>query len=253
MKGKQRRYTIRQILTWADQYHELTGRWPTSRTGAIWGADATWEAINTALRKGLCGLPGGDSLARVLQRHRRAIDPRLKRPEITRKQILEWADAHHSRTGHWPTRESGRVAEAPDITWATINRHLQRGGSNLAGSSSLLKLLREARGAWDSRGSRRLSVQLILKWAQHHHMLTGRWPVTKSGPVLSAPGELWVNIDVAMRNGRRGFPLRQSLSQLLQEHFGETYARGIGRRQRPNGQKSVRTVKLTRVEGAVVD
>ena len=44
-----------------------------------------------------------------------------------------------------------------------------------------------------------------------------------SGPVSGRKGELWCNIDVAMRNARRGYPRRQSLSQLLQDQRGELY------------------------------
>jgi hypothetical protein len=35
-----------------------------------------------------------------------------RRPDFDLKTILAWADAHHARTGKWPTRNSGPIREA---------------------------------------------------------------------------------------------------------------------------------------------
>jgi hypothetical protein len=62
---------VEQILAWADAHHARTGRWPTSASGPV--ADAPgerWRNIDGALRYGRRGLPGGGSLARLLDRHR---------------------------------------------------------------------------------------------------------------------------------------------------------------------------------------
>ena len=64
--------TVEQILGWADTYHARTGEWPSSCTGPV--ADAPgekWVNINQSLSDGYRGLPGGDSLAKLLDRHRR--------------------------------------------------------------------------------------------------------------------------------------------------------------------------------------
>jgi hypothetical protein len=66
-----------QVLAWADAYHDRTGTWPKARSGPV-DMDAPgehWRTINGALRRGLRGLPGGDSLARLLVRYGRL--PRL--------------------------------------------------------------------------------------------------------------------------------------------------------------------------------
>jgi hypothetical protein len=66
------RLTVAQILAWADAHHARCGRWPHALTGEIEGAPwATWRAVDLALRQGHRGLPGGDSLARLLDEHRR--------------------------------------------------------------------------------------------------------------------------------------------------------------------------------------
>jgi hypothetical protein len=61
-----------QILAWADAYHARAGEWPSADAGPV--ADAPgekWVNIDQALRSGFRRLPGGDSLARLLDRHRR--------------------------------------------------------------------------------------------------------------------------------------------------------------------------------------
>jgi hypothetical protein len=59
-------------LAWADAHHARTGRWPHRYSGLVLEAPGeSWDRINGALREGHRGLPGGDSLAKLLDRHRR--------------------------------------------------------------------------------------------------------------------------------------------------------------------------------------
>jgi hypothetical protein len=63
--------TLRQILAWADAHKARTGPWPQSNSGIVRDALAdNWRAIDNALRLGLGGLPGGSSLARLLDEKR---------------------------------------------------------------------------------------------------------------------------------------------------------------------------------------
>src|SRR5262249_4887644 len=113
-----------QILAWADAFHERTGRWPTASHGAIDDEPGeTWCAVNAALGTGHRGLPGGSSLARLLieKRGRRSVG---HAPPLTIPQILAWADAHHQRTGRWPTGTSGFIPEAPGETWCAVHQAL---------------------------------------------------------------------------------------------------------------------------------
>jgi hypothetical protein len=79
--------------------------------------------------------------------------PRHK-PPLSIEQILAWADAHHARTGQWPTARSGPVPEAPGEVWDTIDGALHEGSRGLSGGDSLARLLarhrdrRRARVAW---------------------------------------------------------------------------------------------------------
>jgi hypothetical protein len=63
--------TVEQILAWADAHHARAGAWPACRSGPVPEAPGeAWASIDSALRHGYRGLPGGDSLARLLNRHR---------------------------------------------------------------------------------------------------------------------------------------------------------------------------------------
>jgi hypothetical protein len=71
--------SVGQVLAWAKAHRRRTGRWPHAASGEV--ADApgeTWAAVNAALDHGSRGLPGGDSLARLLRRHEGEEDEHLK-------------------------------------------------------------------------------------------------------------------------------------------------------------------------------
>jgi hypothetical protein len=64
--------SVRQILAWADAHRARTGKWPTYLSGAIPESPGdTWSAIHDALGRAHRGLPGNDSLYRLLKRHGR--------------------------------------------------------------------------------------------------------------------------------------------------------------------------------------
>jgi hypothetical protein len=61
--------TEEAILAWADAWHRRAGRWPGVLSGEIPGTGGeVWKRVNYALYIGLRGLPGGDSLKRLLKR-----------------------------------------------------------------------------------------------------------------------------------------------------------------------------------------
>jgi hypothetical protein len=128
--------SVERILAWADRHHARHGTWPTVKSGPLSTAGGEWWwLIDTALREGGRGLPGGSSLHRLLAEHRLA--PR--RP-LTLDLILSWAEAHRAATGSWPGSTSGPVAAAPGETWSTINAALGKGCRGLPGGTSLTKL-----------------------------------------------------------------------------------------------------------------
>src|SRR5262249_29748543 len=85
------RLSKEQILLWADDHHQRTGRWPGPDSGPIPGAPGeNWNAVNTALQLGYRGLRGGSSLAKLL-RARRHVRNRADLPPLSEEAILRWA------------------------------------------------------------------------------------------------------------------------------------------------------------------
>jgi hypothetical protein len=211
---------ISQILAWADAFYKRTGRWPNLYSGAIPGTlQENWRKVDSALRLGLRGLPGGSSLARFLYDHRGVRNLGCL-PRLTIKQILGWADAHHQQTGRWPTSEFGSIDGAPGETWKAIDHALRLGMRGLPGNSSLSRLLSKHRGVRNIQALPHLNKAQILAWADAYYKRIGIWPTPHSGSIARAPGETWSGVNAALQAGRRGFPGGSSLPRLLAKERG---------------------------------
>jgi len=143
------------------------------------------------------------------------------RYRLTTQEILRWAGAHFTRTGRWPTYLSGIVTDAPDEDWSAIDGCLEYGGYGLPGGSSLAYLLARHRGLPGGMERPRLSIDLILVWADRHHIRTGEYPNSRSGCVTGVRDESWGKINRALLEGNRGLPGGSSLEQLLSKHRGK--------------------------------
>jgi superfamily II DNA or RNA helicase len=135
------RLTVKQILKWADAHHAAAGEWPKAKTGAIPATGESWGSIDMMLWRGGRGLPGGDSLARLLATHRGYRNPAALAP-LTILEILKWAEEWRRRNGRLPRITSGEIPGSQD-SWESVNRALIKGLRGLAGGSSLAKLLDE--------------------------------------------------------------------------------------------------------------
>jgi hypothetical protein len=136
------RLTVPLILRWADAHCKRTGCWPHARSGAVAGAQGqSWGAVNRALARGGRGLPGGSSLARLLE-EKRGRRNQAQAPPLDAQQILRWADAHFRSTGRWPGATAGPVADAPGESWGAIASALWAGHRGLPGGETLARLLR---------------------------------------------------------------------------------------------------------------
>lgn len=149
------------------------------------------------------------------------IRPRRK-PPLTVKQILGWADAFHERHGRWPHLDAGEVEGVPGQTWGAVDRALTVGNRGMPGVTTLAKLLLARRGRRHLRYPPELSVERILAWADAHHARAGDWPsVSDRGQVRGAPRETtWVAIEIALQRGKRGLSGGSSIAQLLAAHRG---------------------------------
>ncbi len=128
--------SVTKILRWADSHCARTGQWPTSKGVPI--ADAlgeTWSGVNAALVFGRRGLPGGSSVARLLAKHRGKRNGKAL-PHLSPRLVLMWADNHFKRTGKWPTKQSGPIADASGETWCAIDNALRAGNRGFPGGST---------------------------------------------------------------------------------------------------------------------
>jgi hypothetical protein len=189
-----------------------------SRSGAVKDAPGeSWWNIDTCLIKGHRGLPGGDTLPRLLGRERGRSNPRGQRP-LAVDQILAWADAHRRRTGRWPGADAGPVREVPGLTWRTVNLALYQGFRGLPGGDSLARLLARRRGRPSYVKKPRLSIGQVLAWARAYRARWGRWPTAASGAVAESPDTTWMAVNAALRQGSRGLPGGSSLTRLFREN-----------------------------------
>jgi hypothetical protein len=171
--------TEQQILVWADAHHDRTGQWPGQGSGPIRDAPGeTWTGINHALNRGSRGLRINSSLAMLLERERNVRNIQ-NLPNLTKDQILAWADDHFGRTGTWPKASSGPIHIALGETWSGVNAALYRGLRGLPGGFSLARLLQTERGVPNKKNRSKLTHDLILAWADAHYERTGRWPNVK--------------------------------------------------------------------------
>jgi hypothetical protein len=227
-KGMLPHYTGGQIVTWAEAHHRRTGDWPGACSGPIPEAPGeTWMAVDRALTSGNRGCSGGSSLAQLLA-DELDVRNRMNLPPLSVQQVLAWADEHRRRTGRWPIPDSGPIPGAPLAeTWATVSTALIEGTRGLHGYGSLARFLAMHRGARNRKALPKLKVKEVLSWADAHFQRTGAWPRHTSGPIPEAPGETWMAVEAALKQGNRGFRGGSSLYQVLVRH---------GRIKQPRGQ-----------------
>lgn len=205
------RLTQKQILSWADAYRARTGVWPRANDEPVAeSAGDTWHTIQQALNHGLRGLRAGNSLFKVLARHRR-VTRHVRRPPLTEQQILVWADAFHRRTQKWPRNHSGMIPETRGESWRKIDKALRCGERGLPGGNTLAKLIARHRGLRYHLALPPLTDEKILRWARAYRRRRGRWPNRDSGPIPNSNGETWGGVGRSLRLGRRGLKRRISL------------------------------------------
>jgi hypothetical protein len=222
--------TTKTILAWADAYRKRRERWPTRSSGPIDGTSGeTWNAADMALARGLRGLPGGSSLAKLLA-ERRGVQNRAALARLSAAKILAWADSHHRRTGMWPAATEMPIAESPNETWRSIDGALRKGMRGLRGDSSLAQLLEKHRGVTPKhRRKPPFSIAKILEWADDYRRRTGRWPTPASGTIPQSDGDSWISVHLALRDGLRGLDAGSSLGKLWARYRGARNLHSIPR------------------------
>jgi hypothetical protein len=223
-RKRQTPLTVAQIVAWAKAHHARTGRWPRAASGDVLGAPGErWNRIEYALQEGRRTLPGGSSLAALLEEQVGRPNRRWGGP-LSERQILAWSKAYFDRTGRWPVaRLNASVHEQPTEHWLKIEIALRKGFRGLPGGSSLARLLSKHYHVRNLMRPPPLTIKKILSWADAHYERTGDWPSMHTGAIPEAPGESWSRIIARLYLGR-GLP-RTSLVAVLQKHRGQRYRR----------------------------
>ncbi len=139
---------------------------------------------------------------------------------MTIRQILNWADAHHQRTGKWPRRNSGHARGPRGKTWQDIDDAIVNGGRGMPVGWSLAGLLYDRRGVRAPQNKIPLTQMMILRWAEQHRKRTGRWPTVSAGEIPGSSGLAWRRVDQALSKGQRGLAVGSSLARLMEKYFG---------------------------------
>lgn len=153
----------------------------------------------------------------------------MRRPLLSTKQILQWADAHYASCKQWPNRRSGRIPGSLGETWCAMDQALKKNHRGLSTGCSLAQFLQEQRGVRNRMRLPRLTIRMILAWADNQHAQTGTWPTSASGNVHGVEGENWLAIDLALRQGHRSLQGSSSLAKLLYVKRGVRSAYNIPR------------------------
>jgi hypothetical protein len=111
--------TTAQIVSWAEEHYHRTGVWPQHTSGDIPSASGeTWATIQYALQRGRRGLPGGDSLIRLLRRAGRLGERRGRPP-----QPLRYQQAAQLRAEGLSLAEIGRrLAVSRQAAWQLLKK-----------------------------------------------------------------------------------------------------------------------------------
>jgi hypothetical protein len=213
---------VRQLI-W--QHYCDRKEWPhfKSKLPVPGGLFTSWNALNQALSVGRFGLPGGSSLAKVVESVK---EEHGLSDKLTLHKVRCWILAHHARAGVWPNVKSGLIGaeDANGMSWVNLDDALSRGLRGLEGGSSLAKVVREVRS--DFGDPYELTTSTIKLWMQNEFIATGSWRFPDDGPVHSPGASIstWRIVRAALYDGTRGLPKRTSFAQLRRE-AQEEYAR----------------------------
>ena len=208
--------TEEQILKWAQDYITVHGKHPTEDSGPIADTRETWQGVNAALSQGMRGLLGTTTLAKLLA-DRLGVRTQIAIPQLTVELILQWADNHFEKHGKYPDSKSGDVVGVDGETWKAINTALEKGARGLP-NSSLAKLLAEHRGKRNRSALPDLREEDIVRWALAYKERTGELPSEESGPIADSGGETWKFVGMALYEGRRGMPGKETVRMFLVRH-----------------------------------
>lgn len=180
-----------------------SGAFPHIGSGAILGANRTWQSVHEALRDRDFPFTKCKSLSGWLD-DQFPLDRRKRAILITADLIVGAVDAYRAEhRGEFPYRESGKLAGL-NLTWTQIDNALRQGGKSLA------KWLSKRYPDFVEVSERRL-----LAWTEDFANQNARaLPTMKSGEIAGT-GWSWLQVDRAFRSGAWRWTTVDTLSAWL--------------------------------------
>lgn len=202
--------TVEQLRQ-AVEAHRLAkdGRFPTSAEG--WALPGlAWGTIDTRLRDGACGLPGGTSLSRWLD------DAYLaeRTSPYTSASLRAWVTAHrNANDGAFPHVDTGAIP-GTDRTWKNVNDALRR-GLDFTKCRSFSSWLDDQFPLDRRKKAALITSDLILVLVEAYRAEhDGEFPYRESGKVAGL-NMTWTQLDNALRQGGK------SLAKWLGKRYPE--------------------------------
>ena len=208
--GKRNNLTEDQILNWAKDWFQQTGKYPRDKprlaSDIIPGTYEKWSNISQCLRLGLRGLPGGSSLKQLLVKHGLS-------NLLDEKTIILWAREWIRENGKPPSTISHQIIPGTNEKWININSTLKNGHRGLPGKYGLKQLL-DKHGLYTPKT---LDEKMIILWAKEWIRENGK-PPSAIKQIIPGTNDTWANIDGILRKGSRGLPKSNGLSKFLKKH-----------------------------------
>lgn len=220
------------ILDWIKQYIDVHGKKPNRTSGIIEPVSEeykgiTWTIINTALEVGTRGLPGGSSLAKLIDNKMGIANP-MNLPLLNEELIINWVTQFINTHKEKPLRSSGVIefasADHKGITWLAVDSALKRGSRGISGKSSLASLIAKTFSFKNHMNLSPLTEEMIVGWVTQYIDIHGEKPTQNSGILdfvsEAYKGITWLAINTALDKGGRELLGGSSLAKLIEKHLG---------------------------------
>lgn len=187
--------TIEQLREAVDQHRQANGgRFPTHQ-GHCDHLGLAWSTVDTALREGYRGLPGGSTLRKWIDE---TYPAERYAPPYTSANIRAWVVAHReAHEGSFPTVESGPIAGV-NRTWMDVNDSMRKKQLPFTRCLSLSTWLDDQFPLDRTKKAARITAGMILVLVEAFRAeRDGDFPYRDSGKVAGL-NMTWTQLDNAM-------------------------------------------------------
>ncbi|MCU7860649.1 MAG: hypothetical protein KZQ86_12650, partial [Candidatus Thiodiazotropha sp. (ex Lucinoma kastoroae)] len=252
---KQENLDIDEIQESLLAHYQATGEWMTNNKKGEDGKRGSYilehgplaghitvSALETNLAQGLRGLPGGASIAKLLEAVSKEFDlgyvNRLNQEDLSLDEVKESLLVHYQTTGEWLSCGKKYTLEhgpyAGKITVSALSHALERGSRGLPGEVSISELNEEISKEnnldyVNHMKQESLDIDKIKESLLAHYQATGEWLSSGKKYTLEYgpyAGKITVGaLDADLIKGLRGLPGGSSIAKLKKEIILEEQAK----------------------------